>query len=119
MKKKLATLGAAFKLAFDSLVRTYSPLAVSAVAGFLAQYIQVPDELQAFIVGLVAFVAGALWYGLSRLYEVITGKVSKLLTLGIVQTKPVVYSPLSKTELYADEAAAAARKTAAHAKPLD
>jgi hypothetical protein len=109
--KKLSRLWAAFRLAFDSLVRTYSPQILASLAGLLATVgIPVTDELRAFIGLLVAFVFFVVWYALNRLYEVISGKVSKLLTFGIVKTKPAGYSPLSNTQLTADEQAAAARK---------
>jgi sulfite exporter TauE/SafE len=116
MTNKLTQLWDAFKLAFDSLVRTYSPMLIGAIAGFLTTRLnlQVTPEVSAFIAVGVAFIFSTLWYGISRLWEVITGRVSKLLTLGIVKSRPVVYSPLSDTELAVDEAAAVARKQIAH-----
>jgi len=104
----------AFRLAFDSLVRTYTPQILATIVGWLvAANVAVTPEVQAFLGLLVAFIFFILWYLINRLYEVITGKVSKLLTFGLVAGKPVTYSALSPTELFADEQAAIAREAIA------
>lgn len=113
--KKITALWEAFKVAFDSLVRTYSPQVIALLVGLLVgARVEVTPELQGFISLLVAFVFSVLWYLLNRLWEVITGKVSKLLTFGLVSTKPTSYLTASETtELEADVQAAAARKALA------
>lgn len=115
--KKITALWEAFKVAFDSLVRTYSPQVIALLVGLLVgARVEVTPEVQGFISLLVAFVFSVVWYLLNRLWEVITGKVSKLLTFGLVATKPVTYSALTKSELEADYQAAAARKALAQDK---
>lgn len=112
--KKITALWEAFKVAFDSLVRTYSPQVIALLVGLLVgARVEVTPEVQGFISLLVAFVFSVVWYLLNRLWEVITGKVSKLLTFGLVKTKPVNYSALTPGELEVDAQAAAARRALA------
>ncbi|MDE2100157.1 MAG: hypothetical protein KGL39_23075 [Patescibacteria group bacterium] len=109
--QKLSALWAAFRLAFDSLVRTYTPQILATLAGLLVSAgIPVTDELRAFIGLLVAFVFFVVWYLLNRLYEVLSGKVSKLLTFGLVKTKPTGYAVHAVKELTVAEAGAIAAK---------
>lgn len=104
MKEKLAALWAAFRLAFDSLVRTYSGSIIASTIGLLTSLgVKTTPEVKGFIGILVAFVFFVLWYLLNRLYEIISGKASKLLTLGIVKTTPA-YPPSTKIEKAADAA---------------
>lgn len=92
------TLTASFKAAFDSLVRTYTPMLVGLIAGWLTLIlgIPIPDEVREFVVVLVATVFAMLWYLIVRLVEVARGKASKLLTLGIVKTDPTYAVPASQ-----------------------
>ena len=80
----------AFKLAFDSLVRTYSPMLAGAIVGWLAivLHIPVPDEVKSFVVLLIATLFAMLWYGILRLIEIVRGRASKLLGLGLVKSEP-------------------------------
>lgn len=81
----------ALKAAFDSLVRTYSPMLVGLIVGTLASFlgIPVPEEVKEFVVLLVAFLFGAVWYAVLRVIEITRGKASKLLGLGLVKSEPV------------------------------
>ena len=82
----------AIKAAFDSLVRTYSPMIIGAMLGGLAVIfgpIPVPDEVAQLITLVVALLFQMLWYGILRVHELITGKASKLLGLGLVKSDPV------------------------------
>ena len=81
-------IGEAFKQAYDSLVRTYSPILVGAVIGFLADWLIIPDEVAAFVSILVSTIAAMLWYGIVRLIEVARGRASALLGLGLVKAEP-------------------------------
>ncbi len=93
MKTKLDTLWAALKLAYDSLIRKYTPYLVGLILGGLTSLLpEVPEEAKAFVGLVVAFVAAVLWYGIARLYEVITDTVSAALTLGLTAVKPVTYA---------------------------
>ncbi|WP_162815531.1 hypothetical protein [Microbacterium arborescens] len=86
----------AFKAAFDSLVRTYSPMLVGLVVGALAAVlgIPVPEEVHDFVVLLVAFGFAALWFGTLRVIELVRGKASKwLLGLGLVASQPIYGAP--------------------------
>ncbi|MCZ4066416.1 hypothetical protein O1W71_01875 [Microbacterium sp. H37-C3] len=89
-------LMSAFKAAFDSLVRSYSPMLVGLIVGALAAVlgIPVPDEVHDFVVLLVAFGFAALWYGTLRVVELVRGKTSKwLLGLGLVASQPLYGTP--------------------------
>lgn len=81
----------AFKAAFDSLVRTYSPMVIGAALAGLAIVlgIPVPDEVATFVTLLVAVIFQMLWYGVLRIIELVRGKASKILGLGLVQSEPV------------------------------
>lgn len=86
----------AFKAAFDSLVRSYSPMLVGLVVGALATVlgIPVPEEVHDFVVLLVAFGFAALWYGTLRVIELVRGRTSKwLLGLGLVASQPIYGTP--------------------------
>lgn len=86
------TLFNAIKAAFDSLVRTYSPMIIGAVLGGLAVIfgpIDVPDEVAQLVTLVVALLFQMLWYGILRVYELVTGQASKLLGLGLVKSDPV------------------------------
>jgi hypothetical protein len=108
MKIKMEQLWAALKVAYDSLVRTYSPWLVSVVLGWLSTLLPViPDDVKAFLALAVAFLAAVLWYAIARVYEILSGKVAKLLTFGLIKTKPASY--LTALEAHADEQAAMSR----------
>jgi uncharacterized membrane protein len=85
----------AFKAAFDSLVRTYSPMLVGLIVGWLTIVlgIPIPDEVYEFVVLGVGFFFAALWYTVLRIIEVVRGKASKLLGLGIVKSEPTYRKP--------------------------
>lgn len=82
----------AIKAAFDSLVRTYSPMIIGAALAWVATImgpVQVPDEVAQLVTLLVALVFQMLWFGVIRVLEVIRGKASVLLGLGLVNSAPV------------------------------
>ena len=82
----------AIKAAFDSIVRSYSPMIIGAALGWLAIVfgpIPIPDEVTELVTLLVALLFQMLWYGILRVNELVTGKASKLLGLGLVKSEPV------------------------------
>ena len=79
----------ALKQAYDSLVRTYSPILIGAIIGFLADWLIIPDEVAAFVSIIVSTVAAMIWYGIIRVIEVIQGRASKLLGLELVKAEPL------------------------------
>lgn len=89
----------AVKAAFDSLVRTYSPMIIGAVLAGLALImgpVTVPDEVLTLVTLVVALIFQMLWYGIIRIVELVRGRASVLLGLGIVKADPV-YVPVVKT----------------------
>lgn len=88
----------ALKAAFDSLVRTFSPMIIGAALGWLAVVfgpVPIPEEVAQLVTLLVALAFQMLWYGILRVTELVRGKASALLGLGIVKSEPVYH--LTKT----------------------
>lgn len=81
----------AFKAAYDSIVRTASPWLVGLVVAALTKWLGVPlpEEVETFIALAVAFVFALIWYVILRVVEIVRGKASKLLGLGLVKSEPV------------------------------
>lgn len=81
----------AFKAAYDSIVRTASPWLVGIIVAMLTKWIGVPlpEEVETFIALAVAFLFALIWYVILRITEIVRGKASKLLGLGLVKSEPV------------------------------
>lgn len=78
------------KSMFDSLVRTYSPMIVGAILGFLATFLPIiPDEVEQGLIVLLSLAFQMVWYFIARLIEVTKGRASKLITLGLTKSEPV------------------------------
>lgn len=93
------TIFEALKAAFDSLVRTYSPMIIGAVIAGVALImgpVAVPEEVVTLVTLLVALVFQMLWYGVIRVIELVRGRASRLLGLGLVKAEPV-YVPKVNT----------------------
>ena len=107
------TLSEAFKAAFDSLVRTYSPMVIGAALAGLAIIlgVPVPEEVATFVTLLVAVLFQMLWYGVLRVIELVRGKASSLLGLGLVKADPT-YAKVNADPSYATDVAAAEYETA-------
>ena len=106
----------ALKQAYDSLVRTYSPIIIGAIIGFLADWLIIPDEVAAFVSIIVSTVAAMLWYGIIRVIEIVEGRASKLLGLGLVKSEPV-YDGLGLEEQHADREARQAMQAILEDRP--
>lgn len=84
------TFSETVKSMYDSLVRTYTPMVAGAILGFLATLLPVvPAEIEQGLVILVGLVFQVVWYFIGRFIEIVRGRSSKLLTLGLTKSEPV------------------------------
>lgn len=69
----------ALKAAFDSLVRTYSPMLIGAVLAGLALImglVSIPEEVVTLVALVVALVFQMLWFGVIRVIELVRGRAA-------------------------------------------
>lgn len=78
------------KSMYDSLVRTYTPMVAGVVLGWIATLLPVvPAEIESGLVLLLGLLFQVVWYFIARAIEVVKGKTSPLLTLGLTKSEPV------------------------------
>ncbi len=78
------------KSMYDSLVRTYSPMIIGAVLGWLATLLPIiPPEIENGLIILLSLAAQMIWYFIARLIEASKKGSSKLITLGLTKAEPV------------------------------
>ncbi len=85
------------KSMYDALVRTYTPMIVGAILGFIATYLPiVPDEVEQGVVILISLFFQLAWFFIGKLVEASKGRASKLLTLGLTKAQPVYGEVIAK-----------------------
>ena len=90
----------AVKTMYDSLVRSYSPMIIGAILGWLATLLPViPSEIEQGLIILLSLAFQMLWYFIARVIEIMKGHTSKMLTLGLTKATPVYGEVIAKPTL--------------------